>query len=90
MSSAPIMDLIITPNGHLRCVYDEAIDLTALGSPQILRASHVEPAVSGGWTADLRPIVGPVLGPFALRSAALTAEREWLTQHWLLPGTHSD
>lgn len=78
------MDLILTPAGHLRCVYDEAIDLAALGTPQIERASHVEPAASGGWTADLSPVGGPVLGPFALRSAALTAERDWLIQYWLL------
>ena len=85
MSFAPTMDLIIAPDGGLRCIYDETIDLAALGTLQIQRASQVEPAAAGGWTADLRLVDGPVLGPFALRSAALMAEREWLARHWLMP-----
>lgn len=78
------MDLIITPAGSLRCIYDEAIDLATLGTLQIRRASHVEPAAGGGWTADLRPAGGPVLGPYSLRSAALAAEQEWLARYWLM------
>ena len=38
----------------------------------------------GRWSADLAPVCGPSLGPFALRSEALAAEREWLETHWLL------
>jgi|TARA_R110000824_G_scaffold21078_4_gene78841 hypothetical protein len=43
------------------------------------RASHVEPGIEPlAWTADMRPMAGPVLGPFTLRREALKAEREWL------------
>jgi hypothetical protein len=31
-----------------------------------------------GWEADMSPVNGPVLGPFATRGAALTAEVTWL------------
>ena len=80
------MQLIIALDGNLRCVYDEAMDLAALGTLRIARASHVEPTDDGRWRADLSPVSGPVLGPFDLRSNALTAERAWLEEHWL-PGT---
>ncbi|WP_242687916.1 hypothetical protein [Alienimonas californiensis] len=49
------------------------------------RASHVEPADGGVWTADLSPSGGPVLGPFPLRSEALTAEADWLIRKLLNP-----
>ncbi len=75
------MILIVTPQGVVRCLYDEAIDLTALGTPSIHRASHVEPDDGGRWWADLGPMGGPKLGPFPLRSAALDAERQWLENH---------
>jgi hypothetical protein len=39
----------------------------------------------GRWTADLRLLLGPVLGPFDRRSEALEAEQTWLEEHWLLP-----
>jgi hypothetical protein len=77
------MDLVVTPDGTVKAVYGEAIDLAALGRPVITRASHVEPTTDGGWTADLAPVGGPVLGPFGRRSAALAAERRWLEEHWL-------
>ncbi len=75
------MMLIVTPQGIVRCLYDEAIDLTALGIPSIQRASHVEPDDRGRWWADLAPTGGPKVGPFPLRSAALDAERQWLENH---------
>jgi hypothetical protein len=81
------MELIITPRGEVRCIYDEAIDLAALGDPVILRASHVEPNEHGQWCADLTPVAGPVLGPFQQRSMALAAEHEWLAGHWLERGS---
>lgn len=81
------MDLLIEPSGRVRAVYSEEIDLRALGLPAIMRASHVEPDPDGRWAADLRPLLGPVLGPFDLRSEALAAERAWLERHWLLPQT---
>ncbi len=78
------MELIVQADGSLRCLYDEAVDLSALGHVTIRRASHVEPTDNGQWQADLSPVGGPVLGPFALRSQALAAEVEWLRRHWLL------
>jgi hypothetical protein len=77
------MQLIITPGGAVRCIYSEAINLAALGSPVISRASHVEPDQQGRWWADLSPIAGPTLGPFHHRSEALTAEHDWLEANWL-------
>jgi len=75
------MEIVITPSGAARAIYDEAIDLAAIGSLTIRRASHVEPDDSGQWFADLAPVSGPRLGPFALRSEALAAELDWLESH---------
>lgn len=77
------MQLVISPTGVVQCVYDEAINLAALGPLEIHRASQVEPNADGVWQADLSKILGPILGPFDLRSQALSAEREWLETHWL-------
>ena len=77
------MQLIIDRAGTVRCVYDEGVDLRALGQVHIVRASHVEPDDRGQWFADLSPVLGPTLGPFSLRSEALAAERRWLDDHWL-------
>ena len=79
------MQLVVTTGGAVRCLYGESIDLTALGRLEIDRASHVEPTPDGRWTADLQPLNGPALGPFARRSDALVAEHAWLEAHWLLP-----
>ena len=84
------MQLVIDPNGEVRCVYDEALPLAEFGRLVIARGSHVEPTVTGLWTADLSPVGGGLLGPFANRSEALTAEREWLESHWLSHGTNTD
>lgn len=75
------MQIVIEPNGRVRCVYGELIDLRALGHLTITRASHVEPDKDGRWTADLSPL-GPVLGPFDRRSEALAAEEAWLAANW--------
>ena len=77
------MKLVVEPAGDIRCLYDETIDLVALGRLAIARGSHVEPTVHGEWIADLSPVGGPVLGPFSVRSEALQAERDWLELHWL-------
>jgi hypothetical protein len=77
------MQLRIDCDGTVRCVYAESIDLAALGTPSIQRASHVEPDNEGRWWADLSPIGGPTLGPFVARSLALDAEHAWLESHWL-------
>jgi hypothetical protein len=77
------MDLVVDTTGEVLAVYDETLDLATLGRPVITRASHVEPAPDGSWSADLAPVGGPVLGPFTLRSEALAAERAWLERHRL-------
>ena len=77
------MELIVSPQGHVHCLYDESLDLSALGPLSIRRASHVEPTANGQWTADLSPLGGPVLGPFPLRSVALAAEEGWIMRNWL-------
>ena len=77
------MELVITPTGRVRFVYDETVDLRALGSPTIRRGPHVEPDAQGRWSADLAPVGGPVLGPFEHRGSALAAELAWLREHWL-------
>jgi hypothetical protein len=79
------MQLVIDPAGQIRTIYSEEIDLATLGRPGLFRASHVEPDREGRWHADLRPLIGPVLGPFARRSQALAAEIAWLQEHWLRP-----
>jgi hypothetical protein len=79
------MQLVIKPNGALRCIYGEEIDLHALGRPSVSRASHVEPDRHGRWFADMSPVDGPNLGPFDQRSDALTAESSWLEANWLSP-----
>jgi hypothetical protein len=79
------MEMLVTPAGTIRCLYDESLNLHALGQPQISRGSHLELASAGQWTADLSPVSSPILGPFPSRSLALKAEREWLEAHWLIP-----
>ena len=80
------MILVVDGKGVATCLYDEAIDLARLGPLDFHRASHVEPDALGRWWADLQPVAGPVLGPFALRSEALTAERVWLEERLSAPG----
>jgi hypothetical protein len=79
------MDLLILPDGTVRAVYAEDIDLTRIGPALIRRASHVEPDSHGRWLADLGPVSGPVLGPFDRRSEALAAELDWLDANWPFP-----
>jgi hypothetical protein len=75
------MQLVVEPQGTVRCVYGEDIDLHSLGGLSITRGSYVEPDSAGKWSADLSPANGPRLGPFPLRSNALAAERNWLEEH---------
>jgi len=84
------MQLVITPVGDLRYLYDESLNLSTLGSMHIQRGSHVEPDFAGQWFADMSPVSGPRLGPFPRRSDALSAEVAWLRDHWLLPPMLSD
>ncbi|WP_339749671.1 hypothetical protein [uncultured Rubinisphaera sp.] len=79
------MELLIQNNGRVRCLYSEILDLHQLGSLSIQRGSYVEPTADGRWTANLSPVNGPLLGPFAKRTTALAVEERWLLDHWLIP-----
>jgi len=79
-----MMELVVDTRGQVYSVYGELVDLTALGRVSIKRASHVEPDEQGRWRADLGPVGGPQLGPFACRSQALAAEHAWLEHNWLI------
>jgi hypothetical protein len=72
------MELFIGPAGAVSALYSEELDLRSLGLLAIRRASHVEPMRGGVWTADLSPVGGPILGPFAQRSQAIAAETRWI------------
>ncbi|QDT16401.1 hypothetical protein [Alienimonas californiensis] len=81
--SGALQELFVGADGTARGLYGELIEAGAIGKCSIARASHVEPHPDGGWTADLSPVGGPVLGPVPLRSEALTAEADWLTRNLL-------
>ncbi len=74
------MTLNVDTEGNVTAIYNDDLRpvLDALGTTRIRRASHVEPDVNGLWWADLSPMMGPLLGPFALRADALAAEVAWL------------
>lgn len=73
------LQIVIGRNGRTEFIYsDELIGMLKHGKAVTRRASHVEPEVSGGWTADMAPVGGPKLGPFPSRAAALLAEEEWI------------
>ena len=83
-----LVELVVSSQGEIRCIYHEELEFKVLGQARITRASHVEPTADGRWTADLTPVGGPVLGPFARRTVALAAEHAWLVRHWLEPARH--
>jgi hypothetical protein len=72
------MIINISPQGEIKHIYTENIDLTDLGETQITRASNVEP-VGLQWEATMKD--GAILGPFNLRSEALAAEVNYLEKH---------
>ncbi len=83
MKPAPEIQIVIH-KGLIRFIHnDDLAEVMDLGKATTHRASYVEPG-NGGWTAELSPVGGPVLGPFARRDAALAAEVQWLQQH-LIP-----
>lgn len=78
---------VVSPHGAVTTIYDDAhADFYAQGEAEVARASHVEPALFGGWIADMTPAIqryqlacdNPILGPFLLRQDALDAETDWL------------
>jgi len=75
------MEIYIDQAGNATCIYDEAIDLAAIGAVSIRRASHVEPDRQGRWWADMAPIGGPRLGPYSRRSEALASEKQYILSH---------
>ena len=77
------IEVVVTPGGLTKSVFDDLLDLRQLGAIEIERGSHVEPTPSGDWLADLAPVDGPVLGPFDKRIEALAAEAAWLQKNWL-------
>jgi hypothetical protein len=74
----------ITTEGKMQFIYNDRLrGLLTHGKSKVVRASHVEPAPEGGWTADMEPVGGPILGPFPLRSEALAAEVAWIEKNVL-------
>ena len=74
--------IAIKPDGTMSFIYDDRLaGLCEEGDAHTTRASHVEPAAEGGWSADMAPVNGPILGPFRLREDALAAEVAWLNEH---------
>lgn len=86
------IDLIVGTDGVIQAIYsDDLAELFAGDALTTRRASHVEPN-GDGWTADMRPVGGPVLyasgpcdgdacefcRPFTTRQAALDAEVAWI------------
>lgn len=76
------MTVIVRPGGEVRAIYDDALAPLVERGATVSRASYVEPCV-GGWSADLAPVGGPILGPFRLRQEALEEEMTWLRRNLL-------
>lgn len=78
------MKMKILPDGTIRCLYTEELDLAGLGTVTITRASNVEPDKDGRWVADMAPSgVDIKLGGFAKRSEALAAEVAFVEENIL-------
>jgi hypothetical protein len=76
------MTMTVAPDGTMRCLYTEEIDLSAIGNMAIQRTSNVNPDDMGQWWAEILPD-GPLLGPFAKRSEALAAEIDYIENNVL-------
>jgi hypothetical protein len=82
------MILHVATDGTITCLYDELIDLAAIGELDIGRASRVDPDNHGQWW--VRFCVPPLdaiglrgdgeLGPYPRRSEALAVEREHIEE----------
>ena len=72
---------IVISRGRVRFIHQDDLAATLqVGKATTCRAGRVEPS-QDGWNADLRPVNGPVLGPFARRDEALQAEANWLREN---------
>lgn len=83
-----MLNLFIDQQGVIEAIYsDSLLPILSLGTPEIRRASHVEPAMAGDgspcWYADMGPSNGPTLGPFKSRQEALDEEVKWLLENRL-------
>lgn len=76
------MEITLLIGSQVQAIYsDDAVEmLESVGNVSIARASHVEP-VGSGWSADMSPVGGPVLGPFDRRGVAIDAEIAWLKEN---------
>jgi len=80
-----VSKILISDTGVVSFIYaDELRGILKQGVSDIKRASTVEPDASGGWSADLSPVFGPILGSFETRSEALSAEVKWLENNRLI------
>ncbi len=78
------VNIFIREDGIIQFIHsDELAPLFQEGKASIRRASSVEPTEDGQWMADLKPVGGPVLGPFTLRRDALAAEVDWIERNVL-------
>jgi len=76
-----MMDLIVEPIGvSARSTMSRSISRRSAFCRSVAPVMS-SPDAQGRWHTDLSLVSGPVLGPFALRSAALEAEHAWLNQH---------
>ena len=72
---------IVISGDRLRFIHqDDLAEAMQVGNATTFRASYVEPG-EDGWNVDLRPVNGPVLGPFTRRDTALQAEAKWLCEN---------
>lgn len=78
MNSPQELKFAVEADGAVVTIYDDChADLFDESSVTVTRASHVEPS-EGGWSADMTPVGGSILGPYRLRQEALDAEVEYL------------
>lgn len=77
------MVLRVYPDGIIRALHDDRLNLADIGRFRVARASWVEPDPNGKWWVDLDNSRGPILGPYSTRAEALRAEVTWLERHRL-------
>lgn len=77
------MVIRVYPDGIIRALHDDRLNLADIGRFRVARASWVEPDPNGKWWVDLDNSRGPILGPFSTRAEALRAEVAWLERHRL-------